>query len=170
MPLVLASLVVGLVMARWLAAKTRQLARTDWTEVSELKGASLSEFRLANGGSISLGDQSTAHVIYLFQNDCAVCDAQRVHVAGLLESAGAGQVVTATSQPALLSPGYWGDFGSSLAQPAGADSAWLAERQLDRLPMLLFVDRSGRVTKAIRGSLMTWSERAFRDALAAAGA
>jgi hypothetical protein len=170
LPLVIGSLVIGLVMARWLANKTRNLAGTAWTEVSELRGVSIAEFTLANGQTLSLSDDTRPHVVYLFQYDCAVCDAQRAHVAELLEAAPAGQVVSATAQPAALSPGYWGDFGSPLAQPVGADSAWLAARHLDQLPMMLFVDRSGRVTRAIRGSLLSWSERAFLESLKSAGA
>jgi hypothetical protein len=165
---VVVSLIVGVFMARWLAQRTRQLARTDWTEVKELQGASLAELQLANGQALALSDTSP-HVIYLFQYDCPACDAPRAHVAELLEAAPAAQVVSATAQPAALSPGYWGDLGSPLPQPVGADSAWLAERHLDRLPMLVFVDRKGRVSKAVRGSVLSWSERAFTEALRQAG-
>lgn len=167
LPLVIASLLVGVVAARWLAGKTRQLARTDWTEVTELRGTSLAELPLGNGQA--LGGDSLARVVYLFQYDCALCDAQRAHVAELLEAVPASQVLSATAQPASLSPGYWGDIGSPLAQPVGADSAWLAAHNLDKLPMLVFVDRSGRVTRAIRGSVLSWSERTLVETLKAAG-
>lgn len=159
-----------MVLAHWLAQRTRQLARTDWEVVHELDGASLADLPLANGESMTLRDAGVPHVVYLFQCDCPKCDAQRAHVAELLESVPAGEVVTATAQPAQLSPGYWGDLGSSIAQPVGADSAWLAAHHMDRLPMMVFVDRSGRVTKAIRGSMLAWSERSVLEELKGAGA
>lgn len=169
LPLVLVSLFVGMIAARWLAVRTRQLARTDWTDVPELRGKPLGELQLANGQAVSLHDDAQAHVVYLFQYDCAACDAQRAHVAELLEAVPSAQVLSASAQPAALSPGYWGDLGSPLPQPVGADSAWLAERHIDRLPMLIFVDRSGRVARAVRGSVLTWSEHTFVEALRAAG-
>jgi ABC-type dipeptide/oligopeptide/nickel transport system permease subunit len=109
-------------------------------------------------------------VLYLFQYDCSACDAQRAHVAELLEAVPASQVVSATAQPASLSPGYWGDLGSPLPQPVGADSAWLAARHFDKLPMLVFVDRQGRIARAVRGSVLTWSEHTFVEAFKHAGA
>jgi hypothetical protein len=168
MPLIVVSLLIGVFMARWLGQRTRQLARTDWTEAKELKGASLSELQLANGQSLMLSDASP-HVVYLFQYDCAACDAQRAHVADLLEAAPAAQVVSVSAQPAALSPGYWGDLGSPLPQPVGADSAWLASHHFDHLPLLLFVGRNGRVSRAIRGSLLSWSEHSVMEALKDAG-
>ena len=172
LPLVVGSLIVGSVIVHWLAGRTRQLARTDWKEVPELRGVSLAELQLSNGQTLSVRDEAApgAHVIYLFQYDCAACDAQRAHVAELLEAVPASQVVSATAQPASLSPGYWGDLGSPLPQPVGADSSWLAERHLDHLPMLLFVDPAGRVKQAIQGSVLTWSERTFTEAFRNAGA
>lgn len=169
LPLVLGSLLIGLLAARWLADRTRRLARTDWRDVPELEGASLSELALANGQSVALRENGRAHVLYLFQYDCAACDAQRAHVAELLEAVPSAQVVSATVQPASLSPGYWGDLGSSLAQPFGADSAWLAERHLDRTPLLLFIDPTGRIVRAVQGSVLSWSDHALLEALAKAG-
>lgn len=169
LPLAVVSLLVGVILARWLGERTRQISRTDWRDVPELRGASLSELQLSNGQSLSLKDDGAAHVIYLFQYDCPACDAQRAHMAELLEAVPAAQVVSATAQPAALSPGYWGDLGSSLPQPLGADSAWLADRHIDHLPMLLFVDRAGRVSRAVRGSVLTWSERTFVEELKHAG-
>lgn len=169
-PLVLLSLIAGMIMARWLGQRTRQLAGTNWSEAKELRGLSVSELPLANGTALSLRNDSTPHVVYLFQYDCAACDAQRAHVAELLETVPAGEVVSATAQPGSLSPGYWGDLGSALPAPVGADSAWLASKHMTGLPLLLFVDKSGNVTKAIRGSVLSWSELALKQELAAAGA
>jgi hypothetical protein len=171
-PLVVGSLIVGAIIIHWLAGRARQLARTDWHDVPELRGVSLAQLQLSNGQTLALhGDDSApgAHVVYLFQYDCAACDAQRAHVAELLEAIPASQVVSATAQPGSLSPGYWGDLGSPLPQPLGADSSWLAERHLDHLPMVLFVGPSGKVSKAIQGSVLTWSEHAFVEAFRAAG-
>jgi hypothetical protein len=169
-PLVVLSLIFGGVMAHWLGNKTRHLAGNEWHDVPELRGKPLPELALANGQAVSLRDDSTAHVLYLFQYDCRACDAQRAHVAELLEGLPAAEVVSATAQPASLSPGYWGDLGSSLAPPVGADSTWLAAHDLDQLPMLVFVDKSGHIAKAIRGSLLSWSDYTLRNELAAAGA
>ncbi len=165
LPLVLGSLLVGLLGARWLAGRTRQLARTDWHDVSELRGVSLAELPLGDGQGATLGANGQARVLYLFQYDCPPCDAQRAHVAELLESAPAGQVVSATLQPASLSPGYWGDLGSPLTQPVAADSSWLAEHHIDRAPMLIFIDASGRIVRAVQGSVLSWSEHTFVEAL-----
>jgi hypothetical protein len=168
LPLVLLSLVFGTLMARWLGQRTSELAGTKWSVVSELRGASIERLPLANGSTLALRDDSSAHVVYLFQYDCPACDAQRAHVAELLESVPAAQVISVSAQAALLSPGYWGDLGSALAQPVGADSAWLASRQLVGYPLLLFVDKSGKVVKAVRGSLLSWSDRTLRAELDAA--
>src|SRR4051812_4846994 len=92
-PLVIASLVVGSFMAHWLSVRTRQLARTDWQVVSELTGASIGALPLANGDTLALRDAGVPHVVYLFQYDCRACDAQRAHVAELLESVPAGEAV-----------------------------------------------------------------------------
>jgi hypothetical protein len=170
LPLVLLSLIVGVLMARWLGQRTRHLAGTDWTDVPELRGASLAELQLANGSALSVRDDSAAHIVYLVQYDCPACDAQRAHVAELLESVPNHQVVSASAQAALLSPGYWGDLGSALPAPVGADSSWLASRHMTGLPLLLFVDKAGRITKAIRGSVLSWSEHTLQAELAAAGA
>src|ERR1041384_1080840 len=83
LPLVVLSLLVGVVMARWLGERTRTLSRTDWRDVPELKGVSLAELPLSNGQSLTLRDESGARVLYLFQYDCSACDAQRAHVAEL---------------------------------------------------------------------------------------
>jgi hypothetical protein len=170
LPLVLVSLVVGVFMARWLGQRTRHLAGTGWSDVPELRGASLAELHLANGSALAVRDDSTAHIVYLFQYDCPACDAQRAHVAELLESVPNHQVISASAQAALLSPGYWGDLGSSLPAPVGADSSWLASRHMTGLPLLLFVDKSGKISKAIRGSVLGWSEHTLQAELAAAGA
>jgi hypothetical protein len=169
MPLILLSLVAGVLMVRWLGQRTRELAGTEWSEATELHGVALGELPLADGTALAIRNDSTPHVVYLFQYDCAACDAQRAHVAELLETMPVGEVISATAQPGSLSPGYWGDIGSSLAAPVGADSAWLASKHIDRLPLMLFVDKSGTVKKAIRGSVLGWSELAIKQALAAVG-
>ena len=158
--LLVIALVVGVIAAARLGKATRHLARTEWNLVPELNGASLADLPLANGVTISLADAASAHVVYLFQTDCATCDAQRAHVAELLEAVPAGQAVSASAQAATLAQGYWSDLGSPLSAPLGADSVWLAAKHMDRVPLLLFVDKSGRVAKAIRGSLLSWSDAA----------
>ena len=169
MPLLILSLVVGSWMAHWLGQRTRQLAHTDWSVVPELTGTTIAELPLANGQSIALQDTGVPHVLYLFQNDCALCDAQRAHVAELLEAVPAGEALSATAQPAQLSPGYWSDLGSPVVAPVGADSAWLAAHHMGSLPMLLFIDKNGRVSKAIRGSMLSWSDGAVVEELKRAG-
>jgi hypothetical protein len=159
----------GVIVAGKLGRATRHLARTEWSSVPELNGVSVADLQLANGQTVGLAGGSRAHVVYLFQSDCATCDAQRAHVAALLEALPAEQVVSASAQAADAVQGYWSDLGSPLAVPVGADSAWLSARHLDHLPMILFVDRSGRVSKAIRGSLLSWSEQTLAKELASAG-
>jgi hypothetical protein len=159
----------GVIMAGKLGRATRHLARTEWSPVPELTGVSVADLQLANGQTVALAGGATAHVVYLFQSDCATCDAQRAHVAELLEVLPADQVVSASAQAANAVEGYWSDLGSPLAAPVGADSVWLSSRHLDHLPMILFVDKSGRVSKAIRGSLLSWSEQTLAKELASAG-
>ena len=65
LPLVLLSLVVGVFMARWLGQRTRHLAGTSWSDVPGLRGASLAELQLADGSTLAVRDDSTAHIVYL---------------------------------------------------------------------------------------------------------
>jgi hypothetical protein len=167
--LVVVALLGGVFAAQRLGRATRHMARTDWSPVPELAGLAIGELPLANGLTVPLADGSTAHVVYLFQSDCSTCDAQRAHVAELLEAVPSGQAVSASAQSASAVQGYWSDLGSPLAPPVGADSAWLASKHLDGLPLILFVDKAGRVAKAIRGSLLSWSDQAVLAELQHAG-
>jgi hypothetical protein len=126
---------------------------------SEMRDRSLATIRMRDGSTLSLAD-GKSRVLYLFSTTCAVCQAQRAHVAELLAAVPSDAVITGSTEPRIATAAYWSAFDDSLAAPVSVDSAWLQALGLpDGSPILLFTTRDGRIGSLVSGSVMTWSPK-----------
>jgi hypothetical protein len=145
--------------AAFIAWKTRSGSptRLPYRSVLELRGVRVAAITLANGSTLDLTADAKPHVVYVFASSCVTCDRQRAHLAGLLGAVPNSQLVSAAPDPIDSIADYWAEAGATFAPPLSVDSGWLRRANLADVPLLLFVSPGGRISRAVHGSILSWS-------------
>lgn len=140
-------------------------AQTSWRSVAKLRGLSIARIPLRNGTTLDVGKGTNPHLLYLFRTDCAVCAGQRTYLAGLLASISPAQFISGAPESADSLADYWTDSASPVAPPVAIDSLWLRRADLTELPLLLFISPTGRISRAVTGSILSWSPQTLVNEL-----
>jgi hypothetical protein len=108
--------------------------------------------------------KGSAHVIYFFRTTCPACESQHVHMGDLLAALPDSAVITGSAEPLAATAGYWRSVNAALPPPVQFQEDFFRLPGIDATPIILFVDKDGRVQKAIRGTMRSWSGEKFTKA------